>query len=145
MKPVRTATLLLPGIAVLALAGICMGEDKPHPKEDVMVSIDKIVIAVGKPEAMAKFYTEVFGARLKGIEMQGSTLYSGSLGNLELILCPKSIAGIKAEENTIQLRFVVQDVAKTMDAAVKAGGKRIDEGSIRDPDGNSMELIQKGS
>ncbi len=110
-----------------------------------MVSVDKVVIAVGKPEAMAKFYTEVFGAKLQGMAMQGTTLYSGTLGNLELVLCPKEIAGIQADQNTIQLRFVVHDVAKTMEAAVKAGGQKIDAGSIRDPDGNSMELIRKGS
>jgi predicted enzyme related to lactoylglutathione lyase len=116
------------------------------------VSIDKVTIAVTHPEEMAAFYSKTFGAELKSSDMQGMKFFSGKLGNIELLLCPKEVAGIKANENTIQLRFVVKDVDAAVKSALKNGGSKIGEiqttgnikgGAVRDPDGNSIELVQK--
>ncbi len=101
--------------------------------------IDKVTIAVKNMDAMAAFYTKALGAELKKI---GPTV-TGRLGDVKLLLCPREIAGVTAEQNTIQLRFVVRDLAKTMTAALDAGGEKIDDVSVRDPDGNSIEFAEE--
>jgi len=117
------------------------------------VKIDKITLAVSesKLKTCVAFYSKALGAELKSFEVQGKTLYSGSLGGLELLLCPKELAGISATENTIQLRFVVKSVSSVMAAGLANGGTRIHEfptasrtADIRDPDGNSIELTEGG-
>jgi predicted enzyme related to lactoylglutathione lyase len=112
--------------------------------------IDKITIATGETEKMAAFYAAVFGAELREVPAYGTGIWVGKLGSLEVMLCPKVVAGITAKENTIQLRFVVPDVQAAMTKAGEHGGMALGEpfphagrvmGAIRDPDGNSIELI----
>lgn len=109
--------------------------------------IDKLTIAVVRMEAMAGFYARVLGAELTA----SGPFRIGRMQGMSLVLCPREIAGVKAEANTIQLRFVVKDVAEAVRLAKGAGGTVIDEpaarggamsGSVRDPDGNSLEFVQ---
>mgnify|MGYP002625599117 CR=1 FL=1 len=115
-----------------------------------MITIDKITVAVGKMAEMVDFYSRVFGVTLQPVEMFGATLFAGALGEVELLFCPKKIAGVEANSNTIQLRFIVDDVEAAYKKAVESGGKLIfdlqeHEGrqqcAFRDPDGNSFELV----
>ncbi|MCP4632267.1 MAG: VOC family protein [candidate division Zixibacteria bacterium] len=121
-------------------------------KGEDMVTIDKITIAVEKIEETVKFYNAILELELKSYDVEGNKLYGGKFGEIELLFCPKSFAGIEADENTIQLRFVVPDIKKSMEKGVRSGGTVMNEiyehegvsySSLRDPDGNSLELIQK--
>ena len=140
---VLLALLLLPSLWTRA-------EDNAVPD----VAIDKITIAVVNMDAMKTFYARAFGAELKDIDMGGGVkLAGGRLGAYELLFCPREIAGVVAEQNTIQLRFVVPDVAASHKTALESGGTAISPDAqrqgdratwdVRDPDGNSIELIQK--
>ncbi|MCP4580195.1 MAG: hypothetical protein GY839_01160 [candidate division Zixibacteria bacterium] len=117
-----------------------------------MNPIDKITIAVGKIDETVKFYSETFGISFNVMEIEGNKLYKGLLGDIEILLCPKAFAGIEATENTIQLRFVISDISVAIDKGVKSGGTILNDifksegisyASLRDPNGNSLELIQK--
>lgn len=111
------------------------------------MEIDKITIAVGSMDAMVEFYTKTFGAVLE----PAGPMRRGRMGSLQLLFCPKEVAGVTAEQNTIQLRFVVGDLNATVRRASESGGCEIGErktlgtarlAAIRDPDGNSIELIE---
>lgn len=116
-----------------------------------MVRIDRVTIAVGDQERMVNFYSRLFQMSFTAIEVGGFTLHRGQMApGLELQLCPKALAGIGATQNIHQLRFVVDDLGGYLASAVDAGGELIGEltseggrrlGSVRDPDGNSLELI----
>ncbi len=137
MRPMLVAVPL-----VLAFAAATHSQEKP------VLTIDKITIATKDTDKMIAFYTKTFGAEIK----KGDPISGGKIGTLQIVLCPREVAGVKAEQNTIQLRFVVADIEKTVKAAFEAGGTKIDpitdsgtakHASVRDPDGNSIELIQK--
>ena len=110
-----------------------------------------VTIAVDQLQPMADFYSEVFGAMLSPQAFGAATLYSGTMAGLSLQLCPKEVAGVEARQNIHQLRFTVPDVAATIAAVVAAGGRQEGEpasvrgtlhAAIRDPEGNSIELVQ---
>lgn len=114
--------------------------------------IDKITIATGDTPKMAAFYAAVFGVELRPVEAMDTTIWVGGVDGVEFLLCPKIVAGITARENNIQLRFVVADVSATVAAAEAHGGCSLGDvvahegramGAIRDPDGNSIELVGK--
>jgi len=71
---------------------------------------------------------------------------------MEILLCLKSFAGIEADQNNIQLRFAVADIESVFETGLQNGGivieniqqfESISFASFRDPDGNSIELIQR--
>lgn len=116
-----------------------------------MSKIDKITIAVGDINSMKNFYGQVLGVAFQPVEMFGSALYVGKSGSIEWMLCPKEIAQVDAKVNTVQLRFIVEDVEKAYQAGLAAGGKDLNapaiiEGrkhaALRDPDNNSLELVE---
>ena len=109
-------------------------------------------LAVTHMDRMSSFYEHVLGARLSSSRMGPFELVAGTLGGLEIQLCPRQIAGIEAEQNRHQLRFVVADLDGTLEAARKNHGTVLSDpvahghssvASVRDPDGNSIELIQE--
>lgn len=113
-----------------------------------MPSIDKVTIATRDTEAMLGFYERVLGVVVRRAE----PVSSGTLAELAFVFCPREIAGVDAEQNTIQLRFVVPDLEESVRRALAAGGRVIDPvaesggrrtASVRDPDGNSVELAQR--
>jgi catechol 2,3-dioxygenase-like lactoylglutathione lyase family enzyme len=101
-----------------------------------------MTIAVTDLDSMARFYVQVFGARLSRREMGRFALFVGELTSLRLQLCPKELAGIEATQNRHQLTIAVDDVSATIALAQQHGGSKIDESTIRDPDGNSIELTR---
>ncbi len=118
-----------------------------------MVEIDKITMAVGDMAAVKQFYADVFNLSFTSLQLAGRELFSARLGAMELLLCPKDLIGIEANVNTVQLRFVVDDVQGAFERGVKHGVVVINDvslhegrshASLRDPDGNSLELIAKG-
>lgn len=116
-----------------------------------MVRLDRITIAVGNQERMVNFYSQLFQTSFTAIDCGSFTLHRGRVADgLELQFCPKEVAGIAATQNIHQLRFVVPDLGRHLAAAVDAGGELLGDvtseggrrlGSLRDPDGNSLELI----
>ncbi|HLO02268.1 MAG TPA: VOC family protein [Symbiobacteriaceae bacterium] len=119
-----------------------------------MVRLDRITIAVGDQARMVAFYGQLFQTTFTAIDCGSFTLHRGEVApGLELQLCPKAVAGIAATQNIHQLRFVVPDLGRYLAAAVDAGGELLGAvtseggrrtGSLRDPDGNSLELIAEG-
>ncbi len=111
--------------------------------------IDKLTFAVGDMEPMVNFYSALLGVELNPVEMFERTLYAGRYEGIELLFCPRDLAGVEAGTNTIQLRFIVPDARVGFDRGKASGGlvisepTRIGEGvhaSLRDPDGNSLEI-----
>ena len=101
---------------------------------------------------MARFYNAVFQAGLKEtVHIGDAQFYGGSIGALELTLCPNAIAGVEARQNRQQLRFEVDDIEAVMQRGLAVHGTEInpiDEykgakvASLADPDGNTIELVQ---
>lgn len=116
-----------------------------------MVRLDRITIAVGEQERMVRFYGQLFQTTFTAIDCGSFSLHRGKVGDgLELQFCPKAVAGIGATQNIHQLRFVVPDLGRCLAAAVDAGGVLLGDvtseggrrcAALRDPDGNSLELI----
>ena len=112
-----------------------------------------LTIAVTQGDAMADFYSRVFGASFSKRLVGSFELYQGTLGQMNILLCPRELAGIEADQNRHQLTFAIDDVAKTYAVALSAGGSSIEPpntgpdgrttASVRDPDGNSIELVQQ--
>jgi predicted enzyme related to lactoylglutathione lyase len=118
--------------------------------EDFQVA--RITLAVTNTEQMVAFYRQVYSCIFKEVNAFGTVLYSGKIGDMELLLCPNSIAGVKADQNRHQLEFVVSDLdSLTRDAKAAGGtlqgeivenaGQRI--ATVVDPDGNTTIFIQK--
>ena len=58
----------------------------------MMITIDKITFAAAHMKEMIAFCAEVFDIELKPVEMFERTLYTGKLGKMELLFCPKDLA-----------------------------------------------------
>ena len=113
--------------------------------------ISQITIAVTNMDAMVKFYENVFGLKLQSFDAYGSTLYSGKMGDFVLMLCPKEVAGVTAEQTRHQFDYVIADADAVVKAVKEWGGELMNDvqvsesskiASIRDPDGNTMVFIQ---
>ena len=113
--------------------------------------IVKVTIAITKVNEMVKFYKNVFNINFKESPVYGTTLYSGKFGDLNILLCPNEIAGVKAEQNRQQFDIVVPDIEKIIQAAKNAGGsikgkinvtEKQKTVTIVDPDGNTIVFIQ---
>lgn len=118
---------------------------------DIRFALDRITVATLNMKAMVKFYEKVFDASLQAKSAYGTTLYEGSLANLNLLLCPNEVAKVQAEQNRHQLRFIVTDVEETLRRAWDAGGSLEGDivedagekvAAVRDPDGNTIEFRQ---
>lgn len=118
-----------------------------------MIKIDKITMAVGDMDAMRHFYASTFGIQFHPFTLAERELFTGQLGEMEFMLCPKDLAGVDANINTVQIRLVIDDVETAYHTGLNSGGSNLSgvqeiEGrlhaSLRDPDGNSLEIIQAG-
>jgi predicted enzyme related to lactoylglutathione lyase len=116
------------------------------------MQLDRITIAITQMDGMVDFYNAVFDSDLQPLEpMNGFQFYGGKLAGTNLLFCPNEIAGVVAERNRHQLRFVVEDVDGIRHKATQFGGGVLDDlyitssskgGSVSDPEGNTIELIQ---
>lgn len=111
-----------------------------------------LTLATTNMPTMKKFSDALFNANLQTQAMFGTTLYQGKLGGISLLLCPNKIAPAKAEQNRHQLRFTVKDIAAPMRLALGNDATRLNEiaqqdgvklAAVCDPDGNSIEFVQK--
>ncbi len=115
-------------------------------------SIFQITIAIDNVEECIDFYSKVFGIEFEEYNLGNDFIYGSAIGDINIILCPKDVAGISADENNIQLSFFVENIIKSYQAAVISGGTVIEEintagniksCSLRDPDGNSLIIAQE--
>ena len=71
------------------------------------------------------------------------------LAGVPLVICPNEIAGVEAEQSRHQLAFRVSDLAAILSRVEAAGGSietpmtdPLTQAILRDPDGNSIEVMQ---
>ena len=116
---------------------------------DSFVELSQITLATVRTLEMVKFYNTLFGTHLQAIESQGTTLYHGTLAGIPLVICPNEIAGVEAEQSRHQLTLRVADLSGLLQIVEIAGGgihtapvETIISAILRDPDGNTIEVIQ---
>ena len=116
------------------------------------VAITRVTLGATNVPAMTRFYNEVFAAGLRPSPVGGVTMQLGTLAGLELLLCPNEVAKVDAALNRHMLRIVVGDVADVVERVRRSGGTvdgppAIVEGrrlaAVRDPDGNTIELVER--
>ncbi len=148
----ESSNLILAAMLVFSVGIIGFAQRANYEaRSEEMVLIDKITLAVNKIDETRNFYGAVFGVDFMPLELAGYQLYSGKLGKMELMLCPSELAGVNTDINSIQLRFVVDDVRAALAKGLASGGTLISDvaevdgrlhASLRDPEWNSLELIQ---
>lgn len=117
------------------------------------MKIERITLAVNDMEKMIAFYNAAFDAELTSSQgFGGYTFAHGQLAGIPLMMCPNSLAGVVAEQNRHQFRFMVENLEQTLKLVTDSGGHQInpiqvENGrrvcGVRDPDGNSIELIEQ--
>jgi catechol-2,3-dioxygenase len=113
------------------------------------VQLKQMTLATTRTVEMAKFYDTLFGTSFQTTEAYGTTLYHGKLAGIPLTLCPNEIAGVEAEQSRHQLAFRVPDLSGLLQIVEIAGGgidtvpaEAVVSAILRDPDGNTIEVIQ---
>jgi len=111
--------------------------------------IAQMTLATTHTTEMVKFYDTLFRTELQATEMNGITLYRGTLAGIPLVICPNEIAGVEAEQSRHQLTIRVADLLGLLQLVEIAGGgihtsaaEAIVSAILRDPDGNTIEVIQ---
>ena len=114
-----------------------------------LVQLTQMTLATTHTVEMVKFYDTLFSTGLQPTEVYGTRLYNGSLAGIHLTICPNEIAGVQAEQSRHQLVFRVSDLATILSRVEVAGGSietpmtdPLTQAILRDPDGNSIEVIQ---
>jgi predicted enzyme related to lactoylglutathione lyase len=115
------------------------------------LQVTQITLATTETEAMVRFYAAVFAAPFHPIDIDGTTLYRAALDTGTFVLCPNSLANVRAERSRHQFTYTVANLAATIERAA-AGGGRVDyeanghdmatSVTVRDPDDNSIHFLQ---
>jgi len=108
-----------------------------RPRGPGLVSV---ALQTHRMEAMRDFYQEAFGFAFREVTAGGIACWFGEAEGLVLKLVP-----LRAEVDfegypTHQLGFTVDDPARVAAVALQHGGRAEADGSVRDPDGNTIEL-----
>jgi catechol 2,3-dioxygenase-like lactoylglutathione lyase family enzyme len=147
---VRRLLLMTLGVTLaVAAAGHLAATDRvPQPTP---VQLETIALRVNRMDAMVAFYTEAFGARFRQVPAGGMTMQYGVVAGVTFKFMPIR-PGVDFEGATIhQLGFDVTSVEHVLSAARRNGGRlegdvtsdqRMIRGTVRDPDGNTIELYQ---
>ena len=114
--------------------------------------LNKITLAVNEMDRMVHFYNETFLCDLQAVPE--TPFFAGQFLGASLLLCPNFIAEVDARQNRFQFDIIVEDLDGVASRAVAAGGTMIADRSetptatawgVRDPDGNSLVLIETRS
>lgn len=117
-----------------------------------MSPLRTIAIRVYDTDAMLAFYREAFGVRFREVETFGVLSRFGELGGVTLKFVPIRESADFVGFPSHQLGVDVDDVRATIALAVEHGGRQEGElhvidgrlsGSVRDPDGNTLELYER--
>jgi len=112
-----------------------------------------ITLAVKNVAPVQAFYEAVLGVEFSVRRVAGFDVAEAEVSPLKLRLVPRALADVHAEENLHQLTFVVPDAQRAKSAALAHGGTLAGEPQVtaggvrwgvRDPDGNSIELMDAG-
>jgi len=113
------------------------------------VQLSQITLATVRTAEMVKFYDTLFGTQLQATRSYGTTLYHGTLAGIPLVICPNEIAGVEAKQSRHQLTLRVADLSGLLQIVEIAGGgihtapaELIVSAILRDPDGNTIEVVQ---
>ncbi len=116
---------------------------------DSLPNLTQITLATVRTPEMVRFYDTLFGAQLQAVRAYGATLYHGALAGIPFVICPNEIAGVEAQQSRHQLTFRVADLSGLLQIVEIAGGsvhtsaaESVIGAILRDPDGNTIEVIQ---
>lgn len=120
------------------------------PTERTLLSLHQLTLAAVDMDAMVRFYDHVLGTNLRPFPAFGTTLWRGELAGVNLLLCPNEIAGVDARQSRHQLLIAVPDLRAAAGLATANGGSADSPQKsagrttlvVRDPDGNTIELIE---
>ncbi len=111
-----------------------------------------LTVAAVNMTQMVEFYNAVFDAQLKAtVHIGDEQFYAGKLCGMKVTFCPNTIAGVIAEQNRQQLRFLVGDIEAVMEKGIANHGSEINPieeykgakvASLADPDGNTIEFVE---
>jgi len=114
---------------------------------------NRVLLTTSKLPAMVQFYNEVFAADLQPVEPERAGVLDcqqGALSEVTFVLCSTQTGKPKTVLQRAPLRFTVSDLAEARRRVEAAGGEienELDEPpadgplTVRDPDGNLLELI----
>ncbi len=118
----------------------------------MMAKLSSIAIQTHRMEAMVAFYTEAFGGEFREVDTGGPKAWFGDVNEITLKLV-ELLDDVDFDGYPLhQLGFSVDDAEAVIAIAVKHGGcqegdvarnERQAHGSVRDPDGNTIELYSK--
>lgn len=123
-----------------------------NPANEQEANITGMTLAVTQMERMISFYSNVFQLNFEEVKMYGSSLYKTELGGVEILFCPADIAQNTAKQNRHQLNVVVNNLKDALSMVEQHEGSILGEPNkkdgiievgIKDPDNNSIVLIQK--
>lgn len=116
---------------------------------------NRLMLTTSDLPAMVRFYNEVFAADLQPVEPERAGVLDCQQGNLSgvtFVLCSTQKGKAKVIAQRVPLRFTVSDLAEARQRVEIAGGQVEDDAveqaetgtvTVRDPDGNPLELIQQ--
>lgn len=115
-----------------------------------------LTLAVTNMDKMVRFYSEMFGLQFQQdnnlSNKLGADFYRTSFGELPVLFCPNSVAGVDAQQNRQQWDIEVAELepffsgrltaleGKIKTEPYKDGDHQV--GAILDPDGNTVVLKQ---
>jgi len=111
--------------------------------------LTKMTLATTRTDEMVKFYNTLFETQFQPQEIQGATFYNGTLAGVPVMICPNEIARVDANQSRHQLAIQVGDLKSLLGKVESMGGRietpiteSITAAVIRDPDGNTIEVMQ---
>ena len=132
-------------------AGAGSGEAVAEPAPGAKLTT--VALRVHRVEEMVAFYGEAFGAEFRQVETRGVRSWFGDVGGITFKLVPIRTSADFVDFPSHQPGFEVADVEAVIALAEKYGGRQEGEilrlgatvhGSVRDPDGNTLELYSPG-
>lgn len=114
--------------------------------------LHKITLAATNTQEILEFYSRTLGLTFNEIKAYGTSLYSTRVNGIEVMICPNSIANVKADQARHQFEFVIDDLEKTLSVVEAIQGTEVHEmtksgnsllATVSDPDGNLVLFIQK--
>lgn len=115
-----------------------------------LLCIHQVTLAAIDVPAMVAFYNATLDCSLRPFRAGGAVLWRGDLAGITLLLCPNALAGVDAHQARHQLLLSVPDLRAARRLALEHGGSAdepVRSGGretvlLRDPDGNTLELIE---
>lgn len=113
------------------------------------MQIQRITLAVEDIDSMVEFYNAIFGCGLAPVN--GSPVSKGRFADIDLVVCPNSVAGVIADQNRHQFRLIVEDAEALATRIEVAGGSVVNRDilsgkaivGVADPEGNTYELVSQ--